>query len=211
MLVSVGCIIRLAQITKYPVSNYQNSWSCSRNEVIDTRTFILSYKLLLINLFNLLRLFIYFLLTGYCNVFKILLISTNHSLEGYAYLSHKSRKCENYLQISDAIIFIGHSMTTVPTKLKPSTFRIQCTHTTAQQTLEGAIHYFSTRNHVFKESWGSFPGVKRQAPEVNHSPATCAHVKNKWSYTSTPPLFRLRGIERKNFTFTWERVPKRNL
>jgi hypothetical protein len=34
---------------------------------------------------------------------------------------------------------------------------------------------------------GSFPGVKRQGRESDHSPQTSADVKKMWIYTSTPP------------------------
>jgi hypothetical protein len=34
---------------------------------------------------------------------------------------------------------------------------------------------------------GSFPGVKRQGREGDHSPPTNAEVKKTWIYTSTPP------------------------
>jgi hypothetical protein len=34
---------------------------------------------------------------------------------------------------------------------------------------------------------GSFPGVKPPGHEANHSPSSCAEVKNAWSYTSTSP------------------------
>jgi hypothetical protein len=33
---------------------------------------------------------------------------------------------------------------------------------------------------------GSFPGVKRQGLEADHSPPTSAEVKKMWIYTSTP-------------------------
>ena len=33
-----------------------------------------------------------------------------------------------------------------------------------------------------------YRGVKRPWPEVDHSPASNAEVKNKWSYTSTSPI-----------------------
>jgi hypothetical protein len=33
---------------------------------------------------------------------------------------------------------------------------------------------------------GSFPGVKRQGREADHSPSTSAEVKEMWIYTSTP-------------------------
>jgi hypothetical protein len=36
-------------------------------------------------------------------------------------------------------------------------------------------------------------GVKRPGHEADHSPPSCAEVKNAWSYTSTPPI-RLRGM-----------------
>jgi hypothetical protein len=35
--------------------------------------------------------------------------------------------------------------------------------------------------------WGSFPGVKRQGLEAEHSPPTSAEVKKMWIYTCTPP------------------------
>jgi hypothetical protein len=34
---------------------------------------------------------------------------------------------------------------------------------------------------------GSFPGVKRQEREADHSPPTSAEVKKMWIDTSTPP------------------------
>jgi hypothetical protein len=34
---------------------------------------------------------------------------------------------------------------------------------------------------------GSFPGVKRQGREADHSPQTSAEVKKMWIYTFTPP------------------------
>ena len=39
-----------------------------------------------------------------------------------------------------------------------------------------------------------------KAVEVNHSPTSCAQVKNEWSYSSTPPVC-LHGIQRDTFTF----------
>jgi hypothetical protein len=33
---------------------------------------------------------------------------------------------------------------------------------------------------------GSFPEVKQQAREADHSPPSSAEVKKMWSYTSTP-------------------------
>jgi hypothetical protein len=40
---------------------------------------------------------------------------------------------------------------------------------------------------------GSFPGVKRQGREADHSPPSSADIKNAWSYTSTPPI-RLHDV-----------------
>jgi hypothetical protein len=34
---------------------------------------------------------------------------------------------------------------------------------------------------------GSFPGVKRQGREADHSSPISAEVKKMWIYTSTPP------------------------
>jgi hypothetical protein len=39
---------------------------------------------------------------------------------------------------------------------------------------------------------GSFPGVKRQGREADHSPPTKAEVKKMWIYTSTH--IRLHGV-----------------
>jgi hypothetical protein len=41
---------------------------------------------------------------------------------------------------------------------------------------------------------GSFPGVKWQGRETDHSLPSSAEVKNAWSYTSTPPIC-LHGVE----------------
>jgi hypothetical protein len=40
---------------------------------------------------------------------------------------------------------------------------------------------------------GSFPGVKQQGCEADHSPPSSAEVRNTWSYTSTPPI-HLNGM-----------------
>jgi hypothetical protein len=34
---------------------------------------------------------------------------------------------------------------------------------------------------------GSFPEIKRQGPETDHSPPTSAEIKKMWTCTSTPP------------------------
>jgi hypothetical protein len=53
------------------------------------------------------------------------------------------------------------------------------------------IHIVQTGSVVHPTSYkmgtgGSFPGVKRQGREVDHSPPTSAEVKKMWIYTSTP-------------------------
>jgi len=47
---------------------------------------------------------------------------------------------------------------------------------------------------------GSFPGVKRQGPEVNHTHSSSAEVKNEWSYTSIPPIY-LCDLDDETFAF----------
>jgi hypothetical protein len=51
-----------------------------------------------------------------------------------------------------------------------------------------------TRPH-FNGNQVSFPQVKRQGREVNHSPLCSAEVKNEWSYTLLAhlPLWRGKG------------------
>jgi hypothetical protein len=80
------------------------------------------------------------------------------------------------------------------TKLKPFICQTQCTHSTAMNTLKGATH-------VFKASRDSFPQAKRP---------TSAKVRNKLSYTSTPPI-RLHSVDKENLTCTLELVPMHNL
>jgi hypothetical protein len=53
------------------------------------------------------------------------------------------------------------------------------------------LHIVQTGSGVYPTSYkmgtgGSFPGVKRQGPEADHSPPTSAEVKNMWIYISTP-------------------------
>jgi hypothetical protein len=36
-------------------------------------------------------------------------------------------------------------------------------------------------------------GIKRPGHEADHSPSSCAEVKDEWSYTSTPPIL-LYGV-----------------
>jgi hypothetical protein len=43
------------------------------------------------------------------------------------------------------------------------------------------------------------PGVKRPGRYIDHSPPGSAEVKNKWNYTSAPPVC-LHGVGRDNFT-----------
>jgi hypothetical protein len=50
---------------------------------------------------------------------------------------------------------------------------------------------------------GSFPEVKRQRPEADHSPPPSAEI-NEWSYTSIPPYVFMAWClvkHRDNFTF----------
>jgi hypothetical protein len=54
------------------------------------------------------------------------------------------------------------------------------------------IHVIQTGSGVHPASYpmgtgDSFPGVKRQGREADHSPLTSAEVKKMWIYTSTPP------------------------
>jgi hypothetical protein len=53
------------------------------------------------------------------------------------------------------------------------------------------LHIVQTGSGVHPTSYkmgtgGSFPGVKRQGREADHSPPTSAEVKKMWIYTSTP-------------------------
>jgi hypothetical protein len=53
------------------------------------------------------------------------------------------------------------------------------------------LHIVQTGSGVHPTSYkmgtgGSFPGVKLQGREADHSPPTSAEVKNMWNYTSTP-------------------------
>jgi hypothetical protein len=53
------------------------------------------------------------------------------------------------------------------------------------------LHIVHTGSGVHPTSYkmgtgGSFPGVKRQGREADHSPPTSAKGKKKWIYTSTP-------------------------
>jgi hypothetical protein len=54
------------------------------------------------------------------------------------------------------------------------------------------LHIVQTGSGVHPTSYkmgtrGSFPGVKRQVREADHSPPTSAEVKKMWIYASTPP------------------------
>jgi hypothetical protein len=53
------------------------------------------------------------------------------------------------------------------------------------------LHIVQTGSGVHPTSYkmgtgGSFPGVKQQGREADHSPPTSAEVKKMWLYTSTP-------------------------
>jgi hypothetical protein len=45
----------------------------------------------------------------------------------------------------------------------------------------------STQPPIKMGTGGSFPGVKRQGREADHSPPTSAEVRKMWIHTSTPP------------------------
>jgi hypothetical protein len=47
---------------------------------------------------------------------------------------------------------------------------------------------------VFGGPLGFFPGVKRLSCEVKHPPSSGVEVKNKWGYTSTPPVCVTRCV-----------------
>jgi hypothetical protein len=54
------------------------------------------------------------------------------------------------------------------------------------------LHIVQTGSGVHPTSYkmgtgGSFPGVKRQVREADHSPPTSVEGKKMWIYTSTPP------------------------
>jgi hypothetical protein len=54
------------------------------------------------------------------------------------------------------------------------------------------LHIVQTGSGVHPTSYtmntgSSFPGVKRQRREADHSPPTSSEVKKMWIYTSTPP------------------------
>ena len=76
---------------------------------------------------------------------------------GIGIIFSKSWKRENHLQIQYVTTFIGNSRAMNLTKLEPRTCRTQCTRSTAVKSLQGATHYFSISNHVFK---AFFPGDK---------------------------------------------------
>jgi len=77
--------------------------------------------------------------------------------------------------------------------------------------------YFPFPNHsdqlcslcslLFNRHWGSFPGVKQLRCDSDHSPQPRTEVKNKYSYTSAPPIC-ICGLDRVKFTFnnylTWK-------
>jgi hypothetical protein len=48
--------------------------------------------------------------------------------------------------------------------------------------------FWGLLSRLFDGHWGSFPVLKRPGCEVDHLPLTSSEVKNKWSYTSAPPI-----------------------
>jgi hypothetical protein len=54
------------------------------------------------------------------------------------------------------------------------------------------LHVVQTGSGAHRASYpigtvDSFPGIKRQGPEADHSPPASAEVKKMWIYTSAPP------------------------
>jgi hypothetical protein len=56
-------------------------------------------------------------------------------------------------------------------------------------------------DHPVSCSMGSSPGVKRPGPEIHHAPPSSTDVKNKWNYTSAPPVCLHVLREATTFTF----------
>jgi len=54
---------------------------------------------------------------------------------------------------------------------------------------------------LFNRYCGSFPGVQQLEHDVDYSTPSNTKVKNKWSYTFTPPIC-LHGMDRDNFSFS---------
>jgi hypothetical protein len=53
---------------------------------------------------------------------------------------------------------------------------------------------------LFSRYMDYFLRVKRPERQVGHLPPSCAEVKDKWSYTLTPPIC-LQGVDRDEVTF----------
>ena len=60
------------------------------------------------------------------------------------------------------------------------------------------IHY-QIRNAPFNGCRGSIQGLKRPGREVDDLPLSKDEVRNKWIYTSTPPVC-LHGMNRDHYT-----------
>jgi hypothetical protein len=55
-------------------------------------------------------------------------------------------------------------------------------------------------NLLYNGYWVSFPGVKRLARCVNHTPHLASRLRKDWSYTSTPPRTFIAGYWAKFYT-----------
>jgi hypothetical protein len=56
---------------------------------------------------------------------------------------------------------------------------------------------------LFNGYYGSFPGVQQLEHDVDYSTPSNTKVKNKWSYTFTPPIhIYFHGMDRDNFSFS---------
>jgi len=53
---------------------------------------------------------------------------------------------------------------------------------------------------LFSGYYCHFIGIKWPGRDVNHSPTSCAEIKNEWSYTSTP--IYIQGVDREKFFVT---------
>jgi hypothetical protein len=60
--------------------------------------------------------------------------------------------------------------------------------------------FWGPTSFLFNAYCGSFPGIQ-QLEHVDYSHPSTTKVKNKWNYTSTPPIC-LHGMDRDNFYFS---------
>jgi len=57
--------------------------------------------------------------------------------------------------------------------------------------------FWGTPSFLVNRYWRALLGSKCPQREVKNSLPSSTEVKNKWSYTSTPPIY-LHGLEREN-------------